>query len=397
MINISHVKKYEQSTPYSLNQFLVFIRFFFIFLVLSLTSCNTDASNAEIEEKVQKESSVGRKNTELPLEVSERFYKKGAILKFNEAVKKWESKSTNEAIELWHEAIKIDPNLWVAYMGLGQAYDSLKDYKKSLEAYTKYLELAPKTVPDRVQVTEAVKFLSHILRNGEDVLKGDNYLEIVKTKHQRKELYARWDLNKPVKIYFYPAKGVPNYREEFQKIFLEGAMIWQEVLPSLKLEVLDDSVLEGLSKKQKEKKEKELIEEAQIKVIFPSKFKIKGDPSNPIASQIDAQSYPVIRDKKNFRVLGVIMISPFIYFQSQIAIPLEPLSAFAEEEQEKKLKIIAAREIGHALGLWGFSPNPDDIMFEGEVSELELSDRDRNTMKKLYELDPAKDDGVLTN
>ena len=91
------------------------------------------------------------------------------------------------------------------------------------------------------------------------------------------------------------------------------------------------------------------------------------------------------------------MISPYIYFQSQIAIPLEPLSKLKSEDQLKKIKIVAAREVGHALGLWGFSPNPDDLMFEGEVTELKLSDRDKNTIKKLYELDPTKDENVLTN
>ena len=90
------------------------------------------------------------------------------------------------------------------------------------------------------------------------------------------------------------------------------------------------------------------------------------------------------------------MVSPFIYFQSQIAIPLEPLSKLKSEEQIQKLKIIAAREVGHALGLWGFSPNPEDLMFEGEVTELKLSSRDKNTMKKLYKLNLEKED-ILTN
>ena len=220
--------------------------------------------------------------------------------------------------------------------------------------------------------------------------RNSDYLSLVKTKHQGKEHYVCWDLSSPLKIYFYPAGGVRNYRREFQSAFLEGAMIWQEVLPDLKFEVIDTSILSKFKSKDLTKKEKELIDSAQIKVVFPSRFKIKGDPNNPIAKEIEAQSFPIIRDKKNFRVLGVIMISPYIYFQSQIAIPLEPLSKLKVEDQIKKLKIISAREVGHALGLWGFSPNPDDLMFEGEVAMLKLSDRDKNTIKKLYELDPKK-------
>lgn len=342
-------------------------------------------------------SIFAKNNNELSLEISEKYYKKEAILKFNDAVKAWETKNATSAINSWNEAVELDPNLWVAYLGLGQAYQTKKEYTKSLQAYTKYLNLAPDAAPDRPHVLETVKYLSFLLKNGEEAIKSSDYLSLVKTKHQGKEHYVRWDLSKPLKVFFYPAGGIPNYKDEFQNIFIEGGEIWQEALPNLTFEVIDNSaLLKKLSSKEKDKKEKELIEQAQIKVIFPSKFKVKGDPNNPIASQIDAQSFPIIRDKKDFRVLGIIMISPFIYYQTQIAIPLEPLSKLNTDDQIKKLRIISAREIGHALGLWGFSPNPDDLMFEGEVNELKLSNRDKNTIKKLYELDPLSEN-IITN
>ncbi len=395
MINIAHVKKYKQVSSCYLG--FKFLKKLLILIFLVLTFALNIKSIPDAYASLQETNSGIKSGAgELPLEVSEKYYKKESILKFNEAVKSWELKNTDEAIKLWEEAINIDPNLWTAYLGLGQAYDSKSEYKKSLEAYNNYLKLAPKQAPDRKIVLEAVKYLTYLLRHGEEAIKGNDYLSLVKTKHQGKEHYVRWDLGSPVKIYFYPANGIPNYRIEFQSAFLEGAKLWQEVLPELKFEVLDNRVLKMFSGKKAAEKEKEIIDQAQVKVIFPSRFKVKGDPANPIAGQIDAQSFPVIRDKKNFRVLGVIMISPYIYFQSQIAVPLEPLSKLTKEEQIKKLKIISAREIGHVLGLWGFSPNPDDLMFEGEVKELKLSERDKNTIKKLYSLDPEKEE-LVTN
>lgn len=380
--------------------FRYFLITLWFLLVLAPFTCAVNKnliSNINIQNNPEMASLTKTENSnELSLEVSEKHYKKEAILKFNEAVKEWELKNIDKAVNLWNEAVKIDPKLWVVYLGLGQAYDSIKEYSKSLEAYNKYLQLAPKQAPDRNSVIETVKYLTHLLRHGEEALIGSDYFDLIKTKHQGKDHYVRWSLNNPIKIYFYPAKGIPNYRNEFQKAFLEGANTWKEIFSNIELQVIDNSILEKLNGKEKEKKEKELIESAQIKVIFPSRFKIKGDPSNPVAAEIDAQSFPIIRDKKNFRVLGVIMVSPFIYFQSQIAIPLEPLSKLNPDEQINRLKIIAARETGHALGLWGFSPNPDDLMFEGEVKELKFSTRDKNTIKKLYELDPEKGE-VLTN
>ncbi len=360
----------------------------FLLIVLTYAVCITYAYSKDEPSKTN----------ELPLEISEKFYKKDAILRFNDAVKQWESKNALQAISLWNEALKLDSRLWVAYLGLGQAYNSIHEYTKSLEAYKHYLELAPKQAPDIKSVQESVGYFSHLLRFGEEQIKSKDYLSVVKTKHQGKEHYVRWDLNngKPLKIYFYPANGIPNYRSEFQNAFLDGAMLWQEVLPNLKFEVLDNTMPLKFQDKEAKKKETEIIDTAQIKVVFPSRFKVKGDPNNPLASQIDAQSFPIIRDKKNFRVLGIIMISPFIYYQSQIAIPLEPLAKLNFNDQIKRLEIIAAREVGHVLGLWGFSPNPEDLMFEGEVSELKLSERDKNTIKKLYELDSTKEE-LVTN
>ncbi len=400
MTNISHVKKYEQvnRVQFRLNFFCLFL----LSLILIIAICNNTYAVDENSSKNLEKSSInntgskGSLKEDPPLEISEKYYKKEAILKFNGAVKKWEEKNISGAISLWEEAVKIDPTLWVAYVGLGQAYDAQKEYSNALKCYEEYLRLSPKLAEDRKSVAENVKYLSHLLRFGEEAVKNDNYLDIVKTKHQGKELYTRFDLSKPLKIYFYPALGVPNYRSDFQTAFLEGAMIWQEILPELRFEVIKTSTLSILREEDRDKAEKELIDGSQIKVIFPSRFKVKGDPSNPIANEIDAQSFPIIRDKKNFRVLGVIMVSPYVYFQSQIAIPLEPLSKLEKKKQIEKLKIIGARETGHALGIWGFSPNPDDLMFEGEVTELKLSDRDKNTIKKLYELNPEKGE-VLTN
>lgn len=376
--NISQVKKYEQGLKKRISlEWLKTTLFLTIFFLI----CTTLVFSSDLNQDIQ------LKSDELPFEISERYYKKEAIIRFNQAVKDWEDKKVSDSIIGFNEALNIDPKLWVAYLGLGQAYYKEKEYLSSLNAYQKYLELVPSQSPDKEEVTKLVNFLSHILRYGENAVKGDDYLSLVKTKHEEKELYVRWNLSNPLMIYFYP-----GYPEEYEKPFLEGAMIWQEALPGLQFKVVDNSKVIKATSKEKEKIEKEILENVQIRVVFPSKFKVKGDPNNPIAKEIDAQSYPIIRDKKNFRVLGKIMISPYIYFQSQIAIPLEPLSKLDKDEQIKKVKLIAARETGHTLGLWGFSPNPDDLLFEGEITELKLSNRDKNTIKKLYKLEE-----VLTN
>jgi predicted Zn-dependent protease len=46
----------------------------------------------------------------------------------------------------------------------------------------------------------------------------------------------------------------------------------------------------------------------------------------------------------------------------------------------------ARHEIGHALGIWGHSPNPEDALYFSQVRKSPpISERDVNTLKKIYQ------------
>ena len=46
---------------------------------------------------------------------------------------------------------------------------------------------------------------------------------------------------------------------------------------------------------------------------------------------------------------------------------------------------VARHELGHAIGLWGHSPNPDDIMYFSQVRKAPLiSSRDLQTLHRVY-------------
>jgi predicted Zn-dependent protease len=52
--------------------------------------------------------------------------------------------------------------------------------------------------------------------------------------------------------------------------------------------------------------------------------------------------------------------------------------------QREQVRRIMLHELGHAIGLWGHSPNPTDIMYTHPLVS-QLSSRDIQTVRKLYE------------
>ncbi|MFM7577555.1 MAG: matrixin family metalloprotease, partial [Microcystaceae cyanobacterium] len=46
----------------------------------------------------------------------------------------------------------------------------------------------------------------------------------------------------------------------------------------------------------------------------------------------------------------------------------------------------ARHEFGHALGIWGHSPNPQDVLYVSATKETPpISTRDVNTLMKIYQ------------
>jgi predicted Zn-dependent protease len=63
----------------------------------------------------------------------------------------------------------------------------------------------------------------------------------------------------------------------------------------------------------------------------------------------------------------------------QVTIILSPNQA------DLTLLAAARHELGHGLGIWGHSPDPTDVMYFSQVRQPpEISDRDINTLKRIY-------------
>lgn len=76
-------------------------------------------------------------------------------------------------------------------------------------------------------------------------------------------------------------------------------------------------------------------------------------------------------------------------FYTQLTDPPQIIQRFrvylSPEQNAKHTRGTARHEIGHALGIWGHSPDSDDVMFEQQVYKPpEISDRDLSVLRRIY-------------
>jgi predicted Zn-dependent protease len=69
----------------------------------------------------------------------------------------------------------------------------------------------------------------------------------------------------------------------------------------------------------------------------------------------------------------------------EIEVNLDMIDHKYKEARYLLLRNIIAHELGHALGLLGHSPNNNDMMFNITDEYSRISERDLNTLNKLYQ------------
>jgi tetratricopeptide (TPR) repeat protein len=105
----------------------------------------------------------------------------------------------------------------------------------------------------------------------------------------------------------------------------------------------------------------------------------------------EANADIIVHWQKNFSD-GVLGVSPLQTVGNAIVQSDVNLASYYPDTNApiplEGLKAIAVHELGHAIGLRGHSPNPDDIMFYSATRRQNtLSQRDINTIGMLYKLE----------
>lgn len=98
------------------------------------------------------------------------------------------------------------------------------------------------------------------------------------------------------------------------------------------------------------------------------------------------------------REAGHAAFAPVIYqarsaYNRLSAVPIELnfrlILGFRPEDQTRWIQMVAAHEIGHAIGLWGHSDNTGDLMYPSIQGHQQPSPRDIQTLIKLFSYPPS--------
>lgn len=180
-------------------------------------------------------------------------------------------------------------------------------------------------------------------------IEGGDYIKHVADNGQ----YVRWSVHKlPIKLYIETSPpGIRNFEAGFASLAQKALDVWMKALDNRLSYVLVPSA-----------------EEADIRLKWVNTIDVNGHSTEQGTNYTAGITVPEIKNDQ-LRHMDVKLATFDIHNQPQ---------------NDESLYSIAVHEFGHALGLLGHSPYPEDIMCSENHGVVTPSQRDLNTIRTLY-------------
>ncbi|MBZ0188488.1 MAG: tetratricopeptide repeat protein, partial [Candidatus Obscuribacterales bacterium] len=272
-----------------------------------------------------------------------------------EAIALYEHKRFYTAMDELEVLVASNPPSGQAWLFLGHCYLQTGRTEKAVDAYGRYIELAPdaegidkyKTLIGvlrlQLKTTSPGAGGSAIAGDTMGKLPSDNYFKFTTVSGLH-----RWpDSRIPISVYIESGKEVGGFRPEFVDVLRQALREWtEETGRRISFTFVKD------------------IDKASMRVIWTCDLhapELKAEAGKAeVQSDIDGIKEALVR---------LLTVSPFHE---------APLGT-------GMLHSVCLHEIGHALGLLGHSPYQDDIMYPQLLAQGKISARDRNTLLELYQ------------
>jgi predicted Zn-dependent protease len=256
------------------------------------------------------------------------------------------TKRDEELIRLAYHAISINPGNPDAYRRLGVLYGRMGQMPQSIAAYEEYLKYA--SHPDRGvrNLVENYRMSRNSQKNAPDYLS--------EATHSFQEEIMTWQTkSSPVRVYIPSGNASQSYAPP---VIMACLNAWEKATNG-RLRFLP--VINP--------------QNANILITFQ-----EGTMTDTNAHVGNAE-YIMPEDQYRKHRLSLVKVS----LNTGDAETRRRLQGAALSKQFYRM---ALHELGHAIGIWGHSSDPGDVMFARPIAE-NLSDRDVSTVRKIYGLE----------
>ncbi len=314
----------------------------------------------------------------LPKAQNDAVNRQEAVAAYNQGIDATQGGRIEAAIDAYKRAIQLNPGLVEAYNNLGNLFEHLNLYPKAIESYQRALSQMPDSPllhRNLAVVFEKAGDTSQALHHYREYAKLDpapdkTVLNIIRNYDDQ----AR------------NASHAPDYYEQAQEGSHGKKLVWPEEINPIPVYISLEpdqgaflpAIKEGLAKWEEASEGRLRFKE----VSTPGEAKIRialqeGPLSHPYLD-VGRASYDYAEEGKNHELKGLRVDVVINTGERDVPIPLENRLA--------QVRRLTLHEIGHAIGIWGHSSNPGDVMYTRPIVS-ELSQRDRNTFFKLYGAD----------
>lgn len=298
-----------------------------------------------------------------------------AIARFNEGVDKAAQKQYTEAMQAYQNAIELWPGLAPAYNNLATLLTELKQLQEAEKVYKQGLDHAPQdpllhrnlgilyeTIGQVEQAMAAYRVYLKLAKTPDPPIQAivDNY-EANQHKNTSKTDYLAFaNEYGGAKALIWPRRMVP----------IPIYVSLQSADQAYFLPFLQEAFRQWETATQGRIRFREVprVADANVRIHLQA-----GPLSHPYINVGRTQFNPSAEERK----LSVTINTG------------EPQSALPLPERREQVSRLMLHELGHAIGIWGHSPDPGDVMYVHPLVS-HLSSRDACTIQKLYGLHTDK-------
>lgn len=203
--------------------------------------------------------------------------------------------------------------------------------------------------------------------------------------------------NMPINVFIDDADVNP-YKKFYRESVIEGMKEWEKASDNrIKFQVISDPMRADIKVVWNENFEDFPWQPTlQKDDISAEKERMKYRKANA-ALQVGSMAAMLLGSMVGVPIVGGIgsmggnFGSPLLQYKAakantslhDLKICVKPTEGMSDEQAKSKIKQISMHQIGHAIGIIGHSPNPDDIMYE-KFCVMKLSPKDINTIKEIY-------------